>query len=121
MDFHKLYRCVYEDGRCSRLSEAETYDDAECAAYGFEVIDTRLEHPLADTVIRRGPHLPFLFATRFAHEEIRVRLHPEAIIGRSLADAAQDELLDWSGVAAETDEQGILVGVTRAQGATTAH
>jgi 2-keto-4-pentenoate hydratase len=121
MDFHKLYRCVYEDGRCSRLSEAETYDYAECAAYGIEVIDTRLEHPLANTVIRCGPHLPFCFATRFAPGEIGVLVHPEAVIGRSLTDAAQDELLDWSGVAAETDEQGIIVGVTRAQGATTAH
>jgi hypothetical protein len=116
MDFNKLYRCTYEDGRCSHFSEAEIYDYAECSAYGIEVIDTGLEHPLANTVIRCGSHLPFLFATRFDREEIRVRQHPEAIIGRSLAEATQDELLDWSGAVAETDEQGIIVGVTHEQG-----
>jgi hypothetical protein len=120
MRFRRLYRCSFANGKVTRLTAALDDDYADCSAHLYEVVATGIEHPQVNTVIRsskRNGHT--LLAAHFEPREIRVVLHHEAVIGRLLADAQADELLDWSGVAAETDEAGIIVGVTRTSG--TAH
>lgn len=115
MRFRQLYRCQYEDGQVTVLGSAQHYDYAACTAHGYHVVATNVEHPTVNVVIACGGREKHHYAARFDAGEVIVLLHPEAAIGRSLADAEADMLLNWTGVRAETDEYGTIVAVRRAR------
>jgi hypothetical protein len=120
MRFRRLYRCSYVDGHITKLTAALDDDYADCTANLYKVIATDIDHPLVNVVIHcsKGPNERFL-AAYFEPGDIRVLLHSEAVVGRSLVDAQADPLLDWSGVAAEVDDEGIIVKLIKIS--TTAH
>jgi hypothetical protein len=120
MRFRQLYRCSYVDGHITGLAAALDDDYADCTANLYTVIATDIDHPQVNAVIRcsKGNDESFL-AAYFEPGDIRVLLHPEAAVGRSLADAQADPLLDWSGIAAETDGGGTIVKLAKVS--TTAH
>lgn len=111
--FRRLYRCSLADGEPHDLRAAASDDYAECAAHGYELSQSGLSHPMVNAVIRCGRRRELQLATRFGPAEILLLLHPEAALGRSLAEAEADGLLNWSGVLAETDAQGLIVALVR--------
>jgi hypothetical protein len=111
--FRRLFRCAFEDGQLRHLHPAEQDDYGACAAFGYKVVSTKVVHPQANAVISLDHPEKRHLAARFEGGDIRILLHPEAVVGRSLADAEADELLDWSGIAAENDDDGIIVKLAK--------
>jgi hypothetical protein len=84
---------------------------------GYRILDTTVRgwsgfNALIETPSRRVPGTWSSYLARFEPGGIDVAAHPEAAIGRPVADACADELLSWNRARPLTDAGGVVVAVS---------
>jgi hypothetical protein len=84
---------------------------------GYRVLDTTVRawsgfNALIEAPSRRVPGAWSTYLARFEPRGIEVAAHPEAVIGRTLDEALQDELLNWRRAKPLADAAGRIVAVS---------